>query len=171
MRVLLAACLALALLAGCGEDGEPESAGAEMREAPATSEPTTTTERAAAAQREPGGRTITLRDSPFGTMLFDARRRAIYVFENDRQNRSVCYGECARAWPPVLTRGAPRAGKGVRRSLLGTTRRRDGSRQVTYRGRPLYLYAHEDPGEVRCHNVDLNGGFWWVVGPDGRRRP
>jgi hypothetical protein len=29
----------------------------------------------------------------------------------------------------------------------------------------------EGPGEVRCNNVNLNGGYWWVVGPDGRRRP
>jgi len=63
------------------------------------------------------------------------------------------------------------AGSGVRASLLGTTRRRDGRRQVTYRGRPLYYYAHEGAGQVRCHNVDLNGGLWWVIGPDGRRRP
>ena len=62
------------------------------------------------------------------------------------------------------------AGRGVRRSVLGTTRRRDGRRQLTYRGRPLYYYAHENAGEVRCHNVSLNGGLWWVVGPDGRRR-
>ena len=35
---------------------------------------------------------------------------------------------------------------------------------MTYAGKPLYFYAHEGPGEVRCHNVDLNGGLWWVVG-------
>ena len=63
------------------------------------------------------------------------------------------------------------AGKGARASLLGTIRRRDGRLQVTYRGRPLYYYAHEGAGEVRCHNVDLNGGLWWVIGADGKRRP
>ena len=70
-------------------------------------------------------------------------------------------------WPPVLTPDEPAAGKGVDGSLLGTTERRDGETQITYGGRPLYYYAHEPPGEVRCHNVDLNGGFWWVVGRDG----
>jgi len=50
-------------------------------------------------------------------------------------------------------------------------KRRDGRLQVTYAGKPLYFYAHEAPGEVRCHNVNLNGGLWWVVGPDGKRRP
>ncbi|HZL04366.1 MAG TPA: hypothetical protein VFE45_02915 [Coriobacteriia bacterium] len=42
---------------------------------------------------------------------------------------------------------------------------------MTYAGRPLYYYAHEGPGRVLCHNVHLNGGLWWVVGPNGKRRP
>ena len=62
------------------------------------------------------------------------------------------------------------AGRGVRSSLLGTTRRH-GRRQVTYAGKPLYHYAHETAGQVRCHNVDLNGGLWCVIGPNGKRRP
>jgi predicted lipoprotein with Yx(FWY)xxD motif len=71
----------------------------------------------------------------------------------------------------VITKGQPRATSGARTALLGTVKRRDGKLQVTYAGKPLYFYAHEGRGEVRCHNVDLNGGHWWVVGPDGRRRP
>src|SRR3712207_1299510 len=100
-------------------------------------------------------------------MLFDSKDQAIYVFERDSRQRTVCYGECAEAWPPVYAGGAPVAGEGVNSELLGTVERRDGRRQVTYDGRPLYYYAHERPGEVRCHNVDLNGGLWWVVGADG----
>jgi predicted lipoprotein with Yx(FWY)xxD motif len=103
-------------------------------------------------------------------MLFDGRHQAIYVFQNDRRNRSTCFGACAKAWPPVYTRGRPRAAKGIRQSLLGTIKR-GSRRQVTYAGRPLYFYAHEGPGEVLCHNVFLNGGLWWVIGADGRRRP
>jgi len=117
------------------------------------------------------GTRITVRGSEFGRMLWGPDRQAVYVFQRDRRNRSRCYGECAEAWPPVYTSGKPVAGRGVRKSLLGTTRRRDGRLQVTYRGRPLYYYAHEGPGQVLCHNVNLNGGLWWVVGPDGKRRP
>ena len=117
------------------------------------------------------GTTITVRSSEFGPMLFDSRKQAIYIFENDRRGRTVCYGDCARAWPPVYTKGTPRARVGVNQSLLGTVTRRDGRQQVTYAGKPLYFYSHEKPGEVRCHNVNLNGGLWWVVGPDGKRRP
>ena len=117
------------------------------------------------------GTTITARDSRFGTMLWGPNRQAIYIFQRDGRNRTRCYGTCAKAWPPVYTKGRPVAGRGIRRSLLGSIRRRDGRRQVTYAGKPLYYYAHEGPREVRCHNVNANGGLWWVVGPDGRRRP
>lgn len=117
------------------------------------------------------GTAITVRSSEYGRMLFGPNRQAVYVFQRDRRNRSRCYGECARAWPPVYTEGKPRARRATRKSLLGTTTRRDGRLQVTYAGKPLYYYAHEGPGGVECHNVNLNGGFWWVVAPNGKRRP
>ena len=72
-----------------------------------------------------------------------------------------------QAWPPVLTKEPPSAGNGVAARLLGTIRRGDGSLQVTYAGRPLYFYEHEGPGEIKCHNVELHGGLWWVVTPRG----
>ena len=111
---------------------------------------------------------ITADDSQFGRVLFDANGQVIYVFEIDRRNRSNCTStECVRAWPPVLTEEEPTAGAGVDESLLGTIRRSDGTLQVTYDGRPLYFYEHEGPGEIKCHNVDLHGGLWWVVMPNG----
>jgi predicted lipoprotein with Yx(FWY)xxD motif len=162
--LLIAALLAVA---GCGDD-EETPATTITQERQVTAMPDTTV---AEAPAEPKGTRVTVRESDFGTMLFDSKRQAIYIFENDRRNRTVCYDECAEAWPPVFTDGEPVAGKGVDAGLLGTIERRDGKRQVTYAGQPLYFYAHEGPGEVRCHNVNLNGGLWWVVGPDGKRRP
>jgi predicted lipoprotein with Yx(FWY)xxD motif len=103
-------------------------------------------------------------------MLWAPGHQAIYMFENDRPDKSRCYGACAEAWPPVLTDGRPRAGRGIAPELLGTTRRRNGDRQVTYAGRPLYTYAHEGRGEVFCHDVELNGGYWWVLDPEGEPR-
>lgn len=123
-----------------------------------------------AAPAQAAGTRITLASSEFGPMLWGPKKQAIYVFQRDGFKRSRCTGECAKAWPPVYTSGKPVAGKGTRQSLLGTIRR--GSRQqVTYRGRPLYYYAHEGSGEVRCHDVNLHGGLWWVIGADGKRRP
>jgi len=117
------------------------------------------------------GTRITARGSQFGTMLWGPNQQATYIFQRDKRGKSRCYGTCAEAWPPVYTSDKPVAGRGVRTSLIGTTRRRGGRRQVTYAGKPLYYYAHEGPGQVLCHNVSLNGGVWWVIGPDGKRRP
>jgi predicted lipoprotein with Yx(FWY)xxD motif len=80
---------------------------------------------------------------------------------------SQCYGDCAAAWPVYFAKGTLRAGTGVKQSLLGTVRRRDGRRQVTYNGWPLYYYAHERAGEVKCQNVVTHGGTWLVVRPNG----
>jgi predicted lipoprotein with Yx(FWY)xxD motif len=162
--------LAVALtFVGCGDDSQSAE-----DEGPANVSSEVKAESAAkdqSAAKDRKGTRVKVGDSEYGTMLFGSNGRAIYIFENDRKRKSVCYGECARAWPPVLTKGKPRAGRGVKKSLLGTVKRRNGKRQVTYAGKPLYFYAHEGPGEVRCHNVNLNGGFWWVISPDGRRRP
>ena len=85
--------------------------------------------------------------------------------------RAECYGACAEDWPPVLTDGEPRGVRGARPGLLGTTERRDGTRQVTYGGHPLYYYAHEDPWQVLCHDFVEYGGTWFVVQPDGDAAP
>lgn len=93
------------------------------------------------------------------------------MFDVEGDSRPRCYGACAVAWPPVLTDGAPIAGERVEETLLGTTRRSDGTTQVTYAGHPLYFYAHEGKNEVECHDVFLNGGTWYAVQPDGDRAP
>jgi predicted lipoprotein with Yx(FWY)xxD motif len=60
------------------------------------------------------------------------------------------------------------AGKSVKRSLIGTVRRRDGRRQITYNGRPLYYYVGDTrTGQVSCQNVAEYGGTWLVMRPSG----
>jgi predicted lipoprotein with Yx(FWY)xxD motif len=112
---------------------------------------------------------MTTSPSDFGEILWGPKRQVVYIWEKEPTSTPECYGECAEAWPPVLTRGEPRATGDVDHSKLGTTRRRDGSTQVTYNGHPLYYYAHEGPGEVLCHDITTHGGTWWVVTPDGDR--
>ena len=113
--------------------------------------------------------TLTVRKSAYGRILFDGRGRALYAFTRDPRGRSACSGACARAWPPYTLRSGIRAGAGVKRSLIGTTRRADGTRQITYAGRPLYYYVSDrSPGQVLCQNVREFGGLWLVVRPSGR---
>jgi predicted lipoprotein with Yx(FWY)xxD motif len=107
-------------------------------------------------------------DSNFGTILYDGSGQAIYLFDAETTSVPECYGECAEAWPPVLTTGAPRGKGAVQSDQLGTTRRSDGSTQLTYAGHPLYFYAHEGKYQVLCHNVVEFGGTWLVVQPNGK---
>jgi predicted lipoprotein with Yx(FWY)xxD motif len=119
-------------------------------------------------QQSATSETVKVRSSAFGTILFAGNGRALYAFTRDRRGGpSRCYGDCAAAWPVYYAKGALTAGRGARKGLLGTVRRRDGRRQVTYNGWPLYYYAHERAGEVKCQNVQTHGGTWLVVRPNG----
>lgn len=130
---------------------------------------------AAAALFAPSGQTaeqvtlaLKVRSTSYGRVLFDGRDRALYAFTRDRRGGvSWCYGACAAAWPVYFSRGKVRAMAGVKPSLIGSVRRRNGRLQVTYNGRPLYFYAHEGPREVKCQNVSEFGGLWLVVRPNG----
>jgi predicted lipoprotein with Yx(FWY)xxD motif len=121
-----------------------------------------------ATQAGTGGVVIAHR-SAFGEILFDGRGYVLYAFTRDPRGQSVCRGGCARAWPPYLVKGRPRAGAQVAAPRLGTTKRPDGSLQVTYAGRPLYYYVGDRrPGQILCQNVTEFGGVWRVVRSSGR---
>ena len=127
---------------------------------------------AAAPAAHPHGATaptLTAKASRFGRVLFDGRGYVLYAFTRDARGRSACYGACAKAWPVYYAKAGLGAGAGVNRALLGTTRRRDGRRQVTYAGRPLYYYVGDTkPGQILCQNVAEFGGTWLVVRPTGK---
>jgi predicted lipoprotein with Yx(FWY)xxD motif len=162
----IAALIASLALAACGGDGDSEG-----RDQPASN---TGGQQSGGSSQSGGsggsgkpGATITTAGSQYGPVLFDGDERAIYYFDKESSDRSECYGECAAAWPPVLTDGAPEAAQGASKKLLGTTERDDGSTQVTYDGRPLYYYVDDPRGEILCHGVDEFGGLWLAVQPDG----
>ncbi len=172
--VALTACLA-----GCASS-EPSTATATPRSSVAGAPTAAGSESAVPSPsltgtsnepRPAGGITITSGGSDYGRMLFDDDGQAIYIWERETSAKPRCYDECAEAWPPVLTDGVPVAAGKVAQGKLGTTKRSGGATQVTYNGHPLYYYADEDPGEVRCHNVSTHGGLWWVIKPNGARAP
>ncbi len=169
-----AALLLLTFLTACGDNtgqeaSEPAAtvATTDAATAPATDEqaPSPTP-----SPRKPDTR-IVASASEFGQMLFDSKGQAIYLFDIETTSKPRCYDACAEAWPPVLTTGHPVAGQGVEKSMLATTKRADGTVQVTYNNHPLYFYAHEGKREVKCHDVFLNGGNWYVVQPGGDPAP
>jgi predicted lipoprotein with Yx(FWY)xxD motif len=98
-------------------------------EAAVTKEAAASTQEAAPSAAR--GPLVKLRDSQLGPVLFSGSDRAVYTFtlEGNRA-RNRCRGECAVAWPPFFAKARPRAGRGVKQSLLGTVRR-GSRRQVT----------------------------------------
>jgi predicted lipoprotein with Yx(FWY)xxD motif len=113
--------------------------------------------------------TVYVDRSQFGPILFAGNGRALYAFTRDANGRSNCSGACAAAWPPALVSADARPRKGARASLVGTIRRADGKRQLTYGGRPLYYYVGDrSPGQVLCENVREFGGLWLVVRGSGQ---
>jgi len=107
-----------------------------------------------------------------GTVLVDGQGMTLYLFEPDgHSGRSTCYSLCASGWPPLaLPTGAtnPVAGPGIVPSLLATTTRRDGTKQLTYNGWPLYLWVNDSqPGQATGQGLNNLGGVWWTVTPRG----
>jgi predicted lipoprotein with Yx(FWY)xxD motif len=106
-----------------------------------------------------------------GKIIVDGRSRTLYLFEKDKKGKSSCSGACAEAWPPLLTKGKPKASGSVKASRLATTKRSDGTTQVTYGGHPLYTFAPDKnkPGSTKGQGVDGFGAEWYVVGTDGKK--
>ena len=115
-----------------------------------------------------GGARLSVHSSEFGKTLFGPSGKVVYVFGADHGSVSRCYGVCASAWPPLLTKGAPVAGTGVEAKLLGTTKRKSGSVQVTYNGHPLYYYSADLVGKIMCQHVNMHGGLWLIIKPNGQ---
>jgi predicted lipoprotein with Yx(FWY)xxD motif len=115
-----------------------------------------------------GAERIATADHGLGTMLVDGQGRTLYLWKADMGSASTCSGACAQAWPPVTTTAAPRAGQGAKAALLGTTKRSDGTMQVTYAGHPLYRFSGDSgPGQANGQGSDAFGATWLVVAPGG----
>jgi predicted lipoprotein with Yx(FWY)xxD motif len=112
---------------------------------------------------------VSLRKTHLGLILVNPRGHTLYLFAKDRNAKSSCNGSCARFWPPLLSRGKPTAGPGVKASLLSTTKRSNGSLQVTYNRHPLYTYAlDKQAGQTKGEGNSLFGAKWWAVSAKGR---
>jgi predicted lipoprotein with Yx(FWY)xxD motif len=116
------------------------------------------------------GATVATAATGLGRVLVDGRGRTLYLFEKDRGGKSSCSGQCAGFWPPLIVSGKPRAASGVRASLLGTTKRRDGRVQVTYDHHPLYTFVKDTrKGQTHGEELEVFGGEWYAVSSAGTR--
>lgn len=112
---------------------------------------------------------VSLASAPkLGLILVDSKGFTLYDFHTDKGTESACYGECAKVWPPLLSGGAPQPGNGASASKLGTTKRSDGTMQVTYAGHPLHTYvADKKPGEANGNDISSFGAPWYALHGNG----
>ena len=114
--------------------------------------------------------TVAGASSGLGRILVDSRGRTLYLFEKDKKGQSACSGLCTTYWPPLLATGKAIAGKGTKRSLLGSFRRADGNRQVTYAGHPLYLFSGDARrGQTNGEGLTDFGASWDALTPAGKK--
>lgn len=161
-RLMIPALLAAAVVAGCGSGSSSStnaSTGGAYSSRAATPAPTDASGSAAVVKTANGS---------LGTHLVDSKGRSLYLWVADKGSTSTCSGACAQAWPPLTTTGKPQVGADAKSALLGTTKRADGTLEVTYAGHPLYYFAGDaKPGQTTGQGNEGFGAYWWVVAPNG----
>ncbi|TML24730.1 MAG: hypothetical protein E6G32_03005 [Actinobacteria bacterium] len=112
--------------------------------------------------------TVALRKTKLGMILVNSRGHTLYLFAKDRNGKSACSGSCAKFWPPSLRSGRPTAGSGVKASMLGTTKRSNGSLQLTYNKHPLYTFTlDKQAGQTKGEGMLAFGARWYAVSAKG----
>jgi predicted lipoprotein with Yx(FWY)xxD motif len=155
------------VLAACGSSGSSSSGTSGSSGASSTPSYGGTASKAPTSSGAAAA--VTTKTSSLGTFLVDAKGRTLYLWDADHGSMSTCTGACAQAWPPVTTTSTPKASGAVKASLLGTTKRADGSREVTYAGHPLYTFAGDTKaGQTTGEGSNGFGAPWWVVSPAGK---
>ena len=104
-------------------------------------------------------------NATLGDILTDDKGMTLYLYTKDTPGTSVCYNGCATAWPPFLVTGSalPAAPTGFT-GAFSTTKRTDGTTQLTYNGMPLYYYAKDKaPGDTTGQGV---GSVWYIINPN-----
>lgn len=166
--------VAAIVIAGCGDSDSSSSGGAYSGKggsgyggggSPASSE-----EEPAPSEGAGGAGVVSAAQvGGLGTVLVTAEGMTIYDFHKDMGGTSSCYGACAGTWPPLLTEGEPQVEGDAQAGMLGTTKRKDGTVQVTYNGWPLYTYVGDrKPGEANGNDIDQFGAEWYALQPNGQ---
>jgi predicted lipoprotein with Yx(FWY)xxD motif len=160
--LLLTVPVVALIAAGCGSSSN---------NTPTTSAPGAAKSGSAPSSSSAGGssKIATASIKGLGTVLVNSQGRTLYIFKPDNAKKVTCTGQCAAVWPPAkVTGGKPTASGGVKASLLSSDPNPSGGRVATYNGWPLYTYVTDTgAGSARGQALNLNGGLWYVIGPDG----
>ena len=114
---------------------------------------------------------MTTKHAKLGTILAAGEKKlTVYLFEADKSGKSACSGACESVWPPVTASAMPKASGAAVAADLGTIARANGTKQVTYKGHPLYFYAKDkDDGDAYGQGSNSFGAGWYVLKPSGSK--
>jgi predicted lipoprotein with Yx(FWY)xxD motif len=175
------------IVAGCGSSGSSTTRATSTAAAGSAAQTSPGYAAGSAAQTSPGYAAATPASTPksgsagavligtkhnkLGTILAAGpKQMTVYLFEGDSGARSACTGACTHVWPPVRTTGEARSSGGAMAADLGVITRSDGTKQVTYKGHPLYLFARDgDRGDAYGQGVNGFGASWYVLSPSGTK--
>lgn len=148
------------LLAACGGSSHKSSSSSPAGNAPPpASQPASGTSSAL---------TIGAGSGSVGTYLTGASGRALYIWVADGKGKSSCSGACATAWPPLSAGSTPKVTGGASAADISLISRSDGTKQVAYKGQPLYYYVGDTgPGMTNGQGSDEFGAKWWLISPSG----
>jgi predicted lipoprotein with Yx(FWY)xxD motif len=154
------AIVASLLLAACGSSSHSSSSSTQAASAyPATSAPASSTASAMSVGTAKGSA---------GTYLTGPSGKALYIWVADSNGTSACSGACAQAWPPLTAATTPKVSGGANAADITLISRSDGTKQVAYKGRPLYYYVGDTgPGMTNGQGSNQFGAKWWLIGPSG----
>jgi predicted lipoprotein with Yx(FWY)xxD motif len=163
----LVSVVALAIaLAACGSSSKKNTTSASSAPSKPAAAPSTTSSRYGSG----AGIKVSLRKVSFGKVLVGPNSHTVYLFLKDTGTTSQCNGKCAVAWMPLTSSGQTQAGPGLNQSMFGTSKRKDGTMQVTYGGHPLYYYDDDKkPGTTEGEGKKEFGAEWYAVGADGKK--
>jgi len=104
-----------------------------------------------------------------GMVLANSAGHTLYWFAIDTPTKSNCNGQCTTYWPPVPASAKAAAGVSLP-GTFGSITREDGSKQLTYKGHPLYTYeADTAAGQISGNDLNVSGGLWWAMTPSGAK--
>ena len=169
-RTLIVARRLPALLLGLAAACSRQDAGTDTASIADTASATPAVAEVAVAPGEPVTLAVTAKPGE-AVFLTDASGRAVYYIASPDGKAVVeCVGECATAFDPVTGKAVVATGDTrVRVALIGEVTRPDGTKQVTYGGKPLYYHRADQPGATSAQGMKTTGGEASLVGPDGNR--
>jgi predicted lipoprotein with Yx(FWY)xxD motif len=175
---LAAAASTLVLLVGCGSSKKSTTSSSNPA-APSTTAASSTSSGGAyghssstSGTTSGSAMTVTSKHGKLGTILAAGPKKlTVYLFEGDKGTTSSnCNGACASAWPPVTTSATAQATAAAKAADLGTITRADGTKQVTYKGHPLYYFSSDkDAGDAYGQGKKAFGADWYVLAPTGNK--